>query len=220
MFFSRKKKDEIKCPSCNFKASKSYRFCPSCGNPLFDGEQEAKDFGLLGKSDSLENEPNAMPLENFGLTDKIINSLMNSVMKSMNRQIKGLDNDFDKAEIKSLPNGIRISVGLPNQNRQPKKTGSQAINITDEQIKRMSELPRAKAKSSVKRFSDKIIYELNAPGIESPQDVFISKLESGYEIKAIGSKKIYINQIPLELPLRRFSIGQNKLSLEFNSKGD
>jgi len=216
MFF-RKKKDEIKCPSCNFKASKSYRFCPSCGNSLFDSEQEAKDFGLLGRTDVSEKKE-VFPLENLGITDKFFSSLINSMMKSMNRQLKESGNDFDKAEVRSMPNGIKISIGLPNENRQPKKTNSQIINITDEQIKKMSELPRAKAKSSIKRFSDKIIYELNAPGVESPQDVFISKLESGYEVKAIGSKKVYINYVPLELPLRRFSIEQNKLFLEFNNK--
>jgi hypothetical protein len=55
----------------------------------------------------------------------------------------------------------------------------------------MGKLPRAKAKSSSKRLGDRLVYELVTPGVTSPKDIFISKLESGYEIKAIGQKKVY-----------------------------
>ena len=58
-------------------------------------------------------------------------------------------------------------------------------------------MPRAEAKTKLRRLSDKVVYEIAAQGIESPDDVLISKLESGYEIKAIGKKKIYVNTIPM-----------------------
>ena len=82
----------------------------------------------------------------------------------------------------------------------------------------MSTLPREKAKTNVKRLGDKIIYELATPGVSSPEDIFISKLETGYEIKAIGSKKIYVNSIPINLQLKNYSISKSKLSVEFKAQ--
>ena len=57
---------------------------------------------------------------------------------------------------------------------------------------------------------------MKAPGIESVEDVFISKLESGYEVKAIGKKKVYVNSLPVNLPLRGYGIDVSKgLMVEF-----
>ena len=92
------------------------------------------------------------------------------------------------------------------------------IKITNEQLERMIGLPRAPAKISMKRLGNKIVYELSTPGIKSHEDVFVSKLESGYEIKATADKKVYVNSIPLELPLRMVSLADNKLIVEFNSQ--
>ncbi len=89
-----------------------------------------------------------------------------------------------------------------------------------EQLKKMGSLPRTEAKTSVKRFGDKVVYELATPGVNSANDVFVSKLESGYEIKAIGNKKIYVNSVPINLPLRKYSILKNKLLVEFVSDGE
>ena len=50
---------------------------------------------------------------------------------------------------------------------------------------------------------DSVEQELNNP--YKKEDIFISKLESGYEIKAIGSKKIYVNSVPINLPLKQYS---------------
>ena len=74
---------------------------------------------------------------------------------------------------------------------------------------------------STKKYSqtiiDKVVYELNTPGVQSVEDIFISKLESGYEVKALGSKKVYVNSIPVNLPISKYSILDNKLFVEFNS---
>lgn len=85
-------------------------------------------------------------------------------------------------------------------------------------MKKLSSLPRTTAKTKIKRLSDKVIYELAAPGIESPEDIFISKLENGYEIKAIGKKKIYTNSLSIDLPIRGFSLTDNKILVEFKTE--
>lgn len=222
MFFG--KKGKIKCENCGSHSEKNYSFCPTCGNSLTNKVKDRKEYGLLGKNDFSELDfPNQQ--KNLGLTDKLLTSMINSVMKNLDKQfkeqLKEMEEELGDAEIKSFPNGIKIKISGPfrqqkNAPRAPQNIKPRTIN--DEQAKKISTLPREKAKTSVKRLGNKIVYELATQGVTSPQDIFISKLESGYEIKAIGEKKIYINNIPLNLPLKKYSISKDRLSVEFSQQ--
>lgn len=209
MFFG-KKQDKTKCPQCKSGIKDSFSFCPYCGADLLDPEQERKDFGMLGKNDMYQ-EKNSTPLEGFGITDQMINSIIGNLAKTLNRQFK----EIDGPRIENLPNGIKIKIGPPTNKEKnaPKKR-----TITEDQIQKMSEMPRIEAKSNIRRFSDKVVYEMSTPGLESQQDVFISKLESGYEIKAIGNKKIYVNSLQIDLPIYRYIIEKGRLLVEFKTK--
>ena len=216
MFFNNKK--QVKCGVCNSKIEDKFSFCPYCGSDLVDKEKESRDLGFLGKEDAPEdmffNPQNSF---GFGLTDKLIGSLFNTVMKSLDKQLKNQMKEFENSppEIRALPNGIQIKIGSP----KPKKTRKKyEQTITQEQLNKMSSLPRTTAKTNIRRLNNKIVYELNTPGVETPQDVFVSKTESGYEIKAIGSNKIYVNNLSIDLPLRSFSIADNKLLVEFHAE--
>ena len=79
----------------------------------------------------------------------------------------------------------------------------------------MTNLPRATAKTKVRRLSDKVIYDLDIHGVENIKDIFVSKLESGYEVKAIGKGKVYTNSLPINLPLLQYSFNESGVSLEF-----
>jgi len=70
----------------------------------------------------------------------------------------------------------------------------------------------------MKRLSDKIIYELTTPGINSPEDVFFAKVETGYEVKALGKNKVYVNNLPINLPIQGFRIKDDKLLVEFRTQ--
>jgi hypothetical protein len=212
MFFGKKNK-EIKCESCEKSVDKKFSFCPYCGESLLSDE-DLEDYGMLGKDDSEE----LSPLASMGFTDKILNSLMNNVMKSIDKQMKESMRLDGKPEIRTLPNGIAIRVGnvpLNFQNKAPEKKSPNLPKITDEQIERISKLPRAEAKTHAKRLANKLIYELTTPGVKDIKDVLVSKLESGYEIKAIGEKKVYVNSIPVNLPLKQITLEKNKLLAEF-----
>ena len=185
--------NKVKCGSCNSKIGKDFSYCPYCGNSTLDPKRETEEFGMLGKNDFSNTQDNYT--QGFGLTDKLITSMFNSLMKTLDKQMKNQFNDIasesehEHAEIKTLPNGIKIKISGPHtfplkrKVRQPQK-----IEISEDQIKKMSSLPRAKAKANVKRVGGKVFYELSTPGVSSAQDIFISKIESGYEIKAIGEK--------------------------------
>ena len=209
MFF-KKKSDKDKCGNCNLRVSEKFSFCPYCGENLIDGEKFAEDYGLLGKGKEFSDVQNES--SGFGITDKLIGSLMNSLMKNLDKQFKQMDKGFDKGDFQRLPNGIRIKIG-PAMKRPQKGVYQRAV--TDKQLEKMNSLPRKKAESKVKRLNDSIVYELDTPGIESAQDVFVSKLESGYEIKAIGGDKVYVNSLPVNLPLKSLSLNKDKLFVEF-----
>ncbi len=221
MFFDRKDKKQKKCENCGSKSDGNSSFCPRCGNSFIDTRKEREDFGLLGRNDSDDEEE--MSIQGFGVMDKLVSSMFNSLMKNFNKQFKNQFEelaDLDDIQVRASPDGRRIEIfGLltgPNAKRrraQPVKTEKR--QIAEEQLKRMTSLPRATAKTSVKRLGDRIVYELATPGVTSPQDVFVCKLESGYEIKAIGDKKVYVNSVPINLPLKKYSILNNKLMVEF-----
>lgn len=201
-----------KCPKCNSKVKEKFDFCPYCACDLRDPEKDMKDFGLLGKDNKVEGYP-LIGGGSMGFSDKMINSLINGLIKAIDREVNGNVKD-DSTHVESFPNGIRIQFG-PKPKQTPKREFKNPNSITEEQVKKMSGLPRAEAKTSVRRMSDKVIYELKAPGIESVRDVFVSRLESGYEVKAIGKKKVYINSIPVNLPLRGYKVDNDGLVVEF-----
>lgn len=195
MFFDKKEK----CLKCKSKVSNKYEFCPYCGAELVNRE----DYGMLGRNDSdaVQEQDDFL-----GFTDKLMGNLMSSLMKNLDKQF----GELQRGDVQTFPNGISIRIG---PHKQPKKAVKKII--TDEQIEKMSSMPRAEAKTDVRRFGDRVVYELQTPGVESPDDIFISKLEQGYEVKAIGKKKVYVKSLPVELPLRGFALGKDKLIVEF-----
>jgi hypothetical protein len=213
--------DSKKCVRCEGKMKDAFSFCPYCGLDLRTND-DARDFGMLGKSDGIAGAP-LIGGGGMGISDKMIGSIFNSLMKNLEKQMKNVD--FDKMddqfnglnhEVQRFPNGIKIRIGGASPNVVKKKiVRPTAKIITNDQVERMAKLPRGEAKSDVRRFSDKIVYELGASGVEDVNDIFVSKLESGYEVKAIGKKKVYVNSLPVNLPLKKYFIKDNKLHVEF-----
>jgi|TARA_Y100000031_G_scaffold129352_1_gene148291 hypothetical protein len=199
------------CNKCEGKLKDSYSYCPYCGLDLRNPEKDMRDFGVIGKN-NLEGTPLVGGGgTGFGITDKMISSVMNSLIKNLGKQFDNMDSQ----NVKSSPKGIQIRFGAPPKSAQQKKKEIIEKEITSEQIKRMSKLPRSEAKTNVRRFSDKVVYDLKASGIEDVKDIFVSKLESGYEIKAIGKTKVYVNSIPVNLPLKKYSLSKSGMSVEF-----
>ncbi len=169
-------------------------------------EKNLEEYGLLGKNEMSEAAP-LIGGGGVGINEKMFQSIFNQLMKSLDSQMRG-----GGTEITQLPNGIQIKVGMPQQ-KQPRQARRKAI--TEEQMKRMSGLPRAEAKTDVRRLSDKVLYELKTPDVMSVEDVFVSKVESGYEVKAIGAKKVYINSLQVDLPLRSYTLHEKGVTFEF-----
>ena len=222
MFFNKKsKKEEMKCDNCKSEINEEFSYCPYCGTILFDINQRSKDLGMLGKTDAL-NDPvfrQKIAESNLTITDKMIGAIFNSLMKNLDQQM----NEANKGT--QRPGNIKIKIGIanPNQMQKPVQKKSTKHNfspnsMSKEQLEKISKLPRTNAKTNMKRLGDKIIYDLHTPGIESIKDIFVSKLESGYEIKALAKNKVYVNSLPVNLPINSFTLTNEKLSIEFSNQ--
>ncbi len=207
-----------KCKRCEGKVKEDHSFCPFCGLDLRNPEADMRDFGMLGKNDNVLGTP-LLGGGAMGLPGDF-SAIFAQVMKMMEHQLKNAETenvDFGdmKPEVKRLPNGIQIKIGPRMTGKLPPKQEAKPRVITDEQKARMKVLPRGEARVDVRRFSDKVVYELNAPGVDNVEDIFVSKLESGYEVKAVGNKKIYVNSLQVELPLKKYFVKDDKLTMEF-----
>ena len=216
-----------KCKNCGEKISNSYNFCPYCRVPLIDSFDD-EDFGLLGRNDSMEEVK--LPLG--------FNHLFNSLIKNMNTQFKELEShnakqDQKKSEVKK--GGISISISTSG-NRPPeikvtsfgnipkfkerekqiaKKANSIKLPLSE---KKFSGMPKKEPETNIRRLSNKVVYEINMPGVKSMEDVSIIQLENSIEIKAFAKDKVFHKIIPINLPISDYNLSKGKLVLELDAK--
>jgi len=206
-----------KCSACGNKIEKKWSYCPYCSFSLKKKRYE-EDFGLLGSEDDF------IPAELQGVNLKGMDKLMNSLMKQLDKELS----DGRGFSQPGVPMGfkIQISTGNPQikrigqaQEEKKIKKEKQYIpeNISEEEMERRMNLPRENAVSSVKRLSDKIIYEIDVPGIKSKKDIVVTKMENSIEIKAFSKDKCYIKTIPMIVEILAISLKDEKLFLELKS---
>lgn len=220
-----------KCARCGRKIEKEFEFCPSCGANL-GRERDEKDFGFLGKDDGF-GDFFKMPI-GFGMSG--FGGLFNSLLKQIDKQFKEMDKQISNekinkpAEIRKFPgSGISISIST-STGKQPeikiKGFGPEAKElkqireakitneISDEEARKLSKLPKKEAEAKVRRLSNKIVYEVELPGVKSIKDVVINKLENSIEIKAFSKDSAYFKFIPVNLPILNYKLEEGKLILE------
>lgn len=226
-----------KCSHCNKKVDRSFEYCPHCGKSFAKKE----DYGLLGKNDNIEDEFDQMFNNSF--TSKfggsILDKMLASAMKMLEKEVKQLKNEEDKLEkLKSDPriqsnfqlyiNGKKIPIPenfskeqmieqASNNSTQEQNKKSQP-RVSEETIKKSIKLPRKQTKTKLTRLKDKIIYELETPGLESLDKVLINRLENSIEIRIYTDKAVYYKNLPVKLPLVKYYTKEEKLFLEFKAQ--
>lgn len=232
-----------KCKRCGRKIEKEYDFCPYCGNDFRMEKrfQEDRDFGFLGKEDSLFPE---FPSMNLGV-GMPFGKLFDSLIKQLDVQMRELDKEIGKEDIKKIrkipgmqTSGFNISIASSNE-KQPEirisgfgpefekikgelKTPEKEIKIkniiSEEKAKQIAKLPRKEAETKVRRLSNKIIYEISLPEVDDIKDVILNKLENSIEIKAFSKDKVYFKLLPVNLPIVDYKLQDEKLILELKTK--
>jgi len=196
------------CRNCREKVSSKYRFCPSCGAEIKNYREE--DWGMLGREDLIEEE--FMSPFFTGFSGKMLNNMLGNAFKMLEKEMKNIEKS-PNSNFRLMINGKEIQIG---QQKKPKAPAKKILrrDFGKEQLKKILELPKKEPKTSLKRFGDKIIYEMEMPEVKSLNDVFINNLENGIEIKAIGESEIYSKTIPVNMPITNHELSQGKLILE------
>jgi len=196
-----------KCKSCAEKIDRKFHYCPWCGAGIRNSKVGLqKDFGMLGSDDEGRIQENLkLP---FGV-DKIMNSLIKQLEKQMG------DIDIDGKQ--GIPKGFKIQIGrMPMgnavKNDMPKKL--KVMEVSREESERRARLKKVEAESRVRRLGDVVIYEIEAPGLKKREDVVMTKLETGIEIRAYSSDKCYVKVIPLKVEILGWKVEKDKVMVE------
>ena len=121
----------------------------------------------------------------------------------------------------NAPPEIRVNhFGKPQNSAvrkvQPKKIPQ--MQLSPENRKKLLGLPKKEPLTNMKRLSDRILYEINIPGVDSLKDVSIAKLENSIEVKAIGNEFVYSKILPINLPIVNYDLSDGILVLELGVK--
>lgn len=225
-----------KCNRCGEEVNKKHNYCPGCGHLI---QEKTQDLGMLGKSDFND-------LQSFNQIKfpRGFNMLFNSLMKNLDRQFREFDREMGKEKIqidkfpKIKKGGISISIstspgkepeikmrsfGLPQFKKQEEKIKKQFKEIPAKKLPqkklKIAKLPKEEPPTHIRRLADKIIYEIDMPGVKSVKDISIVQLENSIEIKALAKDKAYIKLIPINLPILNYNLEKGKLVLELEARG-
>jgi len=208
-----------KCNGCENKINEKYIFCPHCG--YSSNKKSNKNSGMLGENDFM-NEVENFPNQNIfgGIGGKMIGKMFENAMKilekEMEKEMRRKDNkQIPKTSFQLFINGERIDNFNSTKNRKAKQK-KEAKNLPRNILKKFSNLPQKNPKTDVRRLSDKVVYEINMPGVKSLKDISITKLENNIEIRAISKDKAYQKMIPVNFPITDYNLSGGKLVLEFS----
>jgi HSP20 family molecular chaperone IbpA/RNA polymerase subunit RPABC4/transcription elongation factor Spt4 len=213
--------NRTKCNNCNRKIKDSFSFCPHCGIKRIKKE----NLGLLGKEDLLNPHQNIEIPKKTGIIDSLIGKMMNNAFQMIEKEMKkDLNNisNMPKQNFQLMINGKRVDPAtlgfVENKPKKQKETRKVCKPISESKRKKAISLPQKEPKTNVRRFSNKIIYEMEIPGVKSIEDISINQLENSIEIKALASKKAYSKLIPMSLPIRHYFLTKGILTLELESE--
>ncbi len=231
-----------KCRKCGEKVDKKNRFCHNCGFKINDNFNY-DDWGMLGKDDFVSefngfNEIR-MPMG--------FNTLFSSLMKNLNKEFEKVERETDKkirdnTPKKSFSRGISINISTLGNNLpeikvmsfNPYKDGQKFVkkekpiekqikeinldNFSQEKLQKIASLPKEEPSTNIRRLSNKVIYEIDVPGVNSIKDVSVIRLENSIEIKALSKNKVYFKRIPINFPITNYGLSKGKLVLELNAE--
>jgi hypothetical protein len=211
------------CKGCKEKISKKFDYCPYCGAPT--NSSKNKDWGMLGKND-IEDEFDSLSNQMFGgLSGKMFNKMLGGAMKMLEKELQKSMNQEPslKTNFELYVNGKKISPENIKITQKPAQEKPAEVKISKnifskEATKKFLELPKKEPSTNIRRLSNKVIYEIDVPGVNSIKDISIIQLENSIEIKAVSKDKAYKKIIPIDLPLKGYKLDNGKIVLELEFK--
>jgi HSP20 family molecular chaperone IbpA len=205
---------KIKCRVCGENVKSGHNFCPNCGTQIGNNQDR---WGLLGKNDMSPAEKPGL-FGSFG--DKIISKMIAGTFKMLEKEMaKDLQNGpkLPFGNMKLVINGREVTPVPEKPAKKDSNVKFLPIEFSDENLDKWKKLKKKEPKSKLKRVDDRIEYEVEIPGVKSIKDISIIKLENSLEIKAVGDREGYLKRIPIDLPLKKYSLLKGILTLEMDA---
>jgi hypothetical protein len=204
-----------KCPQCGNKIEKKFDFCPWCG--LNMAEKDEDEF--------------FNPNFNMGFP---FNTIFKQLGKSLEKEFKSMERIAREPEKKAHGISIKISTGnsgnpvikigsigdkkieneMGNMISPVKKARIKQINISEDEARKFAKLPHKEPLTNIRRLADRIIYEIELPGVTDKKNIRISKMHNSIEIRAFSDDAAFLKLIPIALPIMRHAFEKGKLILE------
>ncbi len=211
------------CARCGNKMDRAFSYCPFCG-----AKREKK------KSSSWLDEP--LDFSELGMRFPF-----GSLFKEIDKHLRDFDQAMlpkrkESKERKERPfvrsSGISISISssggeptirvkpigfvkpmlkAPKAREMPVKPP--AKRLSKREAERLAKLPQTEPSTKVRRLTDRIIYEIDLPGVQE-KDVIVNKLQNSIEIKAFTKDKAFFKLIPIALPILKQYLKKDKFILE------
>ena len=217
-----------KCPKCNSKTKKDYDFCPFCGNnfkSIFDKE----DYGIIGKTDLLDEQ--MFPTAGGSFFEKTFNQTMKMMERQMRTMAQEMNEESKKIPINEINPNVKMQLFVngkrvfPQENNinnnlvQEQQVQKVKINkMPEEKLQRFAKLKRIEPNSKMKRIGQKLIYELEVPGVNDLDDILINRLESSIEVKALAKDVSYSKILNVNLPIIRYGLNNGNIILELQAR--
>jgi HSP20 family molecular chaperone IbpA len=219
------------CGGCGKNISEKSNFCQYCGISQHDKRNTSNknNYGMLGEEDSLNEFGNFSNSLFGGVGGKMMGKMFENAMKILEKEIdkemkrKNQQHRHNHQEPRTnfqlFINGQKINTSENSKDKENKqnKQNMEINNLPTNILKTFSGLPRKNPKTEVRRFSDKVVYEINMPGVNSLKDISITKLENNIEIRGISKSKAYQKMIPIDFPITAYNLSKGKLVLEFEA---
>ncbi|MBU4308485.1 MAG: zinc-ribbon domain-containing protein [Nanoarchaeota archaeon] len=206
-----------KCKNCGNKSDEKNKFCSNCGFNLSRESNQNEDWGLLGKDDSSEDFFGNSFFNGF--TGNMLNKFLGSTMKMFEKEMQKMQNvpRAPRTNFELFINGKRINpqnIKVTKNAVQKQPARKESIELPSKKLKDFVNFPQETPKTNVRRLSDKVIYEIEIPGVKSIENVSINQIGNSIEIKAVSKDKAYFKIINIALPITNYNLEKDKLVLE------
>ncbi len=206
-----------KCQNCGEKVEGKNKFCSNCGFKLNGESNQNEDWGLLGKDDSSEDFFGNSLFNGF--TGNMLNKILGNTMKMFEKEMQRVQSSSvrPRTNFELFINGKRIdprNIKVTRKAVQKQSQKKESIELPSKKLEDFIKLPQETPKSNIRRFADKVIYEIEVPGVKSIENVSINQIGNSIEIKATSKTKAYFKVINISLPIVSYNLEKDKLVLE------
>ena len=185
---------------------------------------------MLGKYDNIEediDEDDEFSNLFGGISGKMLNKMLGGALKmlekEMQREIKNQERQV-KTNFELYINGKKVDPSNIKVTKRPFPQGTSvkkklsSKDLPRGELKDFRKFPRKEPLTNIRRLSNRVVYEIELPGVKSIKEISIIPLESSIEIKAISKDQSYFKIIPLNFPITDYNFSKEKLVLEFEAK--